>query len=280
MLDIIHVQAPDCYRCKYGKNCETCQAECFEDAEKTFEQYGDETCAFLIEPLVQGVAGMKIYSPVYLKKLRKACDKYHVHLIADEIAVGYGRTGKLFACNHADISPDIMCLSKGLTGGYLPTALAVTTQNIYDAFYSDYQEGKAFMHSHTYCGNPLACSAAIEVLNILEEEPILQNANQNAPYLTNLIREELEDYRYVGDIRSIGLINAIELVQDKDSKTSFDSSHRYGYQIYKTALKKGLLLRPLGDILYFNPPLIMTREEMQKAVKICVDSIRKIMSTV
>ena len=121
-------------------------------------------------------------------------------------AVGYGRTGKMFACNHANISPDIMCLSKGLTGGYLPTALAVTTQKIYDAFYSDYQEGKAFMHSHTYCGNPLACSAAIEVLNILEEEPILQNANQNAPYLTNLIREELENYHYVGDIRSIGLI--------------------------------------------------------------------------
>ena len=280
MLDIIRVQAPDCYRCKYGKSCETCQAECFEDAEKTFEQYGDETCAFMIEPLVQAAAGMKIYSPVYLQKLRKACDKYQVHLIADEIAVGYGRTGKLFACNHADISPDIMCLSKGLTGGYLPTALAVTTQKIYDAFYSDYQEGKAFMHSHTYCGNPLACSAAIEVLNILEEEPILQNANQNAPYFTNLIREELEDYHYVGDIRSIGLINAIELVQDKESKTSFDSSHRYGYQIYKTALKKGLLLRPLGDILYFNPPLIMTREEMKKAVKICADSIREVMDNI
>ncbi len=134
------------------------------------------------------------------------------------------------------------------------------------------------MHSHTYCGNPLACSAAIEVLNIFEEEPILQNANRNAPYLTNLIREELEDYRYVGDIRSIGLINAIELVQDKESKTSFDSSHRYGYQIYKTALK-GLLLRPLGDILYFNPPLIMTRRN-EKAVKICADSIREVMDSI
>ncbi|MFR1214392.1 MAG: aminotransferase class III-fold pyridoxal phosphate-dependent enzyme [Acutalibacteraceae bacterium] len=149
---------------------------------------------------------------------------------------------------------------------------------IYDAFILIIRKEK-HLCIVTYCGS-LWCSAAIEVLNILEEEPILQNANQNAPYFTNLIREELEDYHYVGDIRSIGLINAIELVQDKESKTSFDSSHRYGYQIYKTALKKGLLLRPLGDILYFNPPLIMTREEMKKAVKICADSIREVMDNI
>ncbi len=222
---------------------------------------------------------MKIYSPVYLQKLRTLCNEYNVHLIADEIAVGYGRTGKMFACNHAGITPDLMCLSKGLTGGYMPTALTVTTQKIYDAFYADYQEGKAFMHSHTYCGNPLACAAAIEVLNILEEEPILQTANENSAYFTNLIKHELENFSYIGDIRSIGLINAIELVKDRERKTPFDASYRYGYQIYKKALQKGLLLRPLGDILYFNPPLIMTRDDMKKAIKICTSCIKEVLET-
>jgi len=279
LLDVIRIEAPDCYRCKYGKTRNTCHAECFIETEKSFARFGNETSAFIIEPLVQAAAGMKIYSPVYLQKLRTLCNEYNVHLIADEIAVGYGRTGKMFACNHAGITPDLMCLSKGLTGGYMPTALTVTTQKIYDAFYADYQEGKAFMHSHTYCGNPLACAAAIEVLNILEEEPILQTANENSAYFTNLIKHELENFSYIGDIRSIGLINAIELVKDRERKTPFDASYRYGYQIYKKALQKGLLLRPLGDILYFNPPLIMTRDDMKKAIKICTSCIKEVLET-
>jgi len=277
LLDVIRIEAPDCYRCKYGKTRNTCHAECFIETEKSFARFGNETSAFIIEPLVQAAAGMKIYSPVYLQKLRTLCNEYNVHLIADEIAVGYGRTGKMFACNHAGITHDLMCLSKGLTGGYMPTALTVTTQKIYDAFYADYQEGKAFMHSHTYCGNPLACAAAIEVLNILEEEPILQTANENSAYFTNLIKHELENFSYIGDIRSIGLINAIELVKDMERKTPFDASYRYGYQIYKKALQKGLLLRPLGDILYFNPPLIMTRDDMKKAIKICTSCIKEVL---
>ena len=187
LLDVIRIDGPDCYRCPYGKVCEghceghsltdtsiqsspqgegakRCHCECFEKAEKAFAEHAHETAAIIVEPLLQGSAGMKVYPPLYLKKLRELCDKYNVHLIADEIATGYGRTGKMFAFNHAGVSPDIMCLSKGLTGGYMPMAIAVTTQKIYDAFYDDYLKGKAFMHSHTYAGNPLACSAAIEVL--------------------------------------------------------------------------------------------------------------------
>lgn len=277
LLDIIRIDGPDCYRCKYQKCKETCDAECFEIAEDTFEEFGNETCAFLVEPLLQGAAGMKIYPPAYLQKLRKACDAYNVHLIADEIATGYGRTGKMFACNHADIAPDIMCLSKGLTGGYMPMALAITTDKIYDAFYADYSEGKAFMHSHTYSGNPLACSAALEVLNILSDEKIIETANENAIYFNQLIKDKLSDYQYVGDIRNIGLINAIELVKDKKTKEAFDSKHRYGYQIYKKALKKGLLLRPLGDIIYFNPPLIMSREDMDFAVNVALECIKEVL---
>ena len=277
LLDVIRVDGPDCYRCKYGKSRDHCQAECFAAVEQAFQQQGNNVAAFVVEPLVQGAAGMKIYSPVYLKKLRKICDQYTVHLIADEIATGYGRTGKMFACNYADISPDIMCLSKGLTGGYLPMALAVTTQKMYDAFYADYSEGKAFMHSHTYSGNPLACSAAVEVLKILAEEHILETANKNALYFTSIIRAKLGSYKYVGEIRSIGLINAIELVKDRQTKQPFDSNHRYGYEIYKLALKKGVLLRPLGDVLYFNPPLIINREDMDFVVDVCAACIKEVL---
>jgi adenosylmethionine-8-amino-7-oxononanoate aminotransferase len=280
LLNVIRVDGPDCYRCKYGKSRDHCQAECFAAVEQAFQQQGNSVAAFVVEPLVQGAAGMKIYSPVYLKKLRKICDQYTVHLIADEIATGYGRTGQMFACNYADISPDIMCLSKGLTGGYLPMALAVTTQKMYDAFYADYSEGKAFMHSHTYSGNPLACSAAVEVLKILAEEHILETANENAVYFTSIIRANLGSYKYVGEIRSIGLINAIELVKDRETKQPFDSKHRYGYEIYKLALKKGVLLRPLGDVLYFNPPLIINREDMDFVVEVCATCIKEVFEEV
>ena len=262
LLDVERVPAPDCFRCPYGKCRDNCTCECFEQAEKIFEKFGNDTCAMLVEPLLQGSAGMKVYPALFLTKLRALCDKYDVHLIADEIATGYGRTGKMFAFDHAGVSPDIMCLSKGLTGGYMPMSICVTTQEIYDAFYDDYNKGKAFMHSHTYAGNPLACSAAIEVLNILKDENIIEKANENAKYFNRIIKEKFEDLPYVGEVRHIGLINAIELVKNKASKEPFESELRVGYQIYKKALKKGVLLRPLGNVIYFNPPLIIGREDM------------------
>ena len=278
LLDIIRVNGPDCYRCRYGKNRVSCDAECFAEAEQCFAESADEVCAFVVEPLVQGAGGMRIYPPVYLKKLRQACDQCNVHLIVDEIATGFGRTGKMFACDHAQISPDIICLSKGLTGGYLPMAIAVATQKIYDAFYADYSEGKAFMHSHTYSGNPLACAAANEVLSILQEENILEKANENADYFRRLIHESLSGHKNVGEIRSIGLINAIELVKDRDTQQPFDSSRRIGYQVYKKALEKGVVLRPLGDVLYFNPPLTITREEMDSVVRKSAECIRDVLN--
>ena len=277
LLDIVRIDGPDCFRCLYGKCRDNCSCECFEKAEKTFEKYGNETAAILVEPLLQGSAGMKVYPPLYLKKLRKLCDEYNVHLIADEIATGYGRTGKMFAVNHAGISPDIMCLSKGLTGGYMPMALFVTTQKIYDAFYADYNEGKAFMHSHTYSGNPLAASAAVEVLNILEDENIIQKANEKAGYFTKLIKDKFLPLENVGEVRTIGLINAIELVKDKNTKEPFESELRIGYQIYKKALKKGVLLRPLGNVIYFNPPLIISKEDMNFVVDVALKCTREVL---
>ncbi len=269
LMDIVRVEAPDCYRCPYGECRDTCQCECFQQAEEALSKYGQEIVAFIMEPLVQGSAGMRIYPPLYLKKLREACDRYGVLLIADEIATGFGRTGKLFACDHAGITPDILCMSKGLTGGYLPMAITVTTQEIYDAFYDDYNKGKAFMHSHTYSGNPLACSAALAVQDILEEEQILEHAAQRADYLHEQLMNALGDHPNVGEIRHIGLINGIELVADRKTKTPFPSEDRVGYQIYKRALQEGVIFRPLGDVIYFNPPLIIKEEEIDEAVAVC-----------
>lgn len=269
LMDIVRVEAPDCYRCPYGECRDTCQCECFQQAEEALSKYGQEIAAFIMEPLVQGSAGMRIYPPLYLKKLREACDRYGVLLIADEIATGFGRTGKLFACDHAGITPDILCMSKGLTGGYLPMAITVTTQEIYDAFYDDYNKGKAFMHSHTYSGNPLACSAALAVQDILEEEQILEHAAQRADYLHEQLMNALGDHPNVGEIRHIGLINGIELVADRKTKTPVPSEDRVGYQIYKRALQEGVIFRPLGDVIYFNPPLIIKEEEIDEAVAVC-----------
>ena len=244
LAETVHVKGPDCWRCPYGKQRESCTAECAKIAEKAFAKYGKEAAAFLLEPILQGAAGMRIYSPKYLKKIRALCDAYDVHLIADEIAAGFGRTGKLFACEHAGISPDFMCLSKGLTGGYLPMAITVTTKRIYDGFYGDYSEGRAFLHSTTYGGHPMACAAG---------------------------------HPNVGEIRSIGLINAIELTADRQRKTPFEPRVRIGWRIGREAIRRGLLLRPIGDIPYFNPPLTMTKREIDKAVEICRASIEAVL---
>ncbi|MDD3587626.1 MAG: adenosylmethionine--8-amino-7-oxononanoate transaminase [Thermoguttaceae bacterium] len=273
MLDVIRIAGPDCYRCPYGKTRETCSSPCIENAAQTFQQHADECTAILVEPLVQGSAGMKIYPPAYLTKLRELCDRFDVHLIADEIAVGFGRTGTMFACQQAGISPDLICLSKGLTGGYMPMALVVTTQKIFGAFYDDYATHRAFLHSHTYSGNPLGCRAALEVLRIFEDEPVLENAVHNAPYLNQKLREAFDRFDCVGEIRQIGLINAIELVADRQTKKPFDSRLRLGYQVYQEALKAGVLLRPLGDVLYFNPPIVITRDEIDWTVERAAKSL-------
>ena len=273
LMDAIHIEAPDCYRCPYEKSRDCCNVECFEHAEKAFEQYADQTCAIIVEPLLQGSAGMRIYPALYLKKLRELCDKHHVLLIADEIATGFGRTGKMFAFGHTGVSPDIMCISKGLTGGYMPMAITIATDEIYNTFYADYNEGKAFMHSHTYSGNPLGCSAALAVLNVLREDAILENAAKRAQHLSRKLNEALLDHKNIGEIRHIGLINAMELVKDKKDKIGFEPKLRIGYQIYKKALEKGLILRPLGNVLYFNPPLIINEAGIDKAVGICEEAI-------
>ena len=266
MMDNIHIEAPNCYRCPYGETRDTCSCACFEHAERAFAAHGHETAAMIVEPLLQGSAGMRIYPEEYLRKLRALCDAYDVLLIADEIATGFGRTGRLFACERAGITPDLICLSKGLTGGYMPMSITVVKEKIYDAFYADWSEGKAFMQGHTYAGNPLGCSAALAVLDILDEENILERAEETASWLSARMEETFGAHPNVGEIRHIGLIHAVELVEDRAAKRPFDGGRRLGYAIYRRALRHGLLLRPLGDVLYFNPPLNIGRDDLDTAI--------------
>lgn len=271
----IKAKGPDCFRCPFGKNFDSCDAECFENMKNIIEEKHEEITAVIIEPVVQGAAGMKIYSPKYIKKLRAITEKYNINLIADEIAVGFGRTGKMFAMEHAGVSPDIMCMSKGLSAGYYPMSIVGITQKIYDAFYADYLEGKSFLHSHTYSGNPIGCRIAVEVLKIFEEENILEMINKKGEYLRKKVKEIFKENKYIGEYRQIGFIGAMEFVKNKDTKELFPVEYRAGYEIYKIALKKGALLRPLGNVIYFMPPYIITEDEIDRMLTICKESVEE-----
>lgn len=271
LIDTFKVKAPDCFRCLYGVTRDTCQTECFEHMETLVENNYNEIAGIIIEPLIQGAAGMRIYPAEYIVKLRKLCDTYNIHFIADEIAVGFGRTGKMFACNHAQVTPDILCLSKGITAGYMPLSVAVVTQKIYDAFYCDYTELKAFMDSHSYTGNALACAVACESLNIFRDDHIIESNQSKSQYIKEMAQEYLLDLPYVGEFRQLGMIGAIELVKDKNTKEAFDWKARVGFNIYKNALKNGLLLRPLGNVIYFMPPYVIEKED----IKLLMEGTRK-----
>lgn len=277
LMQNIHFEGLDCYRCPYGKCRDTCDVECFEHAEAAFRAHGTETAALLVEPILQGAAGMRIYPAEYLRRLRALCDEYGVLLIDDEIAAGFGRTGKLFAIEHAGISPDILCSSKGLTAGYMPMSLTVTTDAVYDAFYDDYGTHKAFVHSHTYAGNPMGCAIALAVLKIMKRDHILERVRENGKYLTALLQNALGNHKNVGEIRHIGLIHAIELVEDPKTKKAFDPARRIGWHIFRKAMDLGLVLRPMGDVIYFNPPLNIEKEDLEKAVDMCKEAVETVL---
>lgn len=276
--EAVKVQGPDCYNCPYKKTYKTCDAECFCHMEKEFEENHEEIAGVIVEPIVQGAGGMKIYSPKYLKKLREITKKLNIVMIVDEIAMGFGRTGKMFASEWAGISPDIMCVGKALTAGYYPMSIVLMREEIYNSFYADYSEGKSFLHSHSFSGNPLGCKIALEVLKIYEEEHMIEQINKKGEYLEKKMLEVFKDKEYVGEIRRIGLIGVIELVKNNKTRENFDPKERVGYNIYKTALKHGAILRPLGDAMYFLPPFIITEEEIDKMVDICKISVEEYLS--
>jgi len=242
--------------------------EALDGLEEVLEKKADEIAALILEPLIQGAGGMHMYHPEYLSGARRLTETYGVHLIADEIMTGFGRTGKMFACEHANISPDFMTLSKGLTGGYLPLSVVMTTDEIYQAFYCDYNEYKAFLHSHSYTGNPLACSAALATLEIFERENILAVNSKKILYIKEKLQRFLI-FSNVKEIRQQGMVAAVEL-------RGYDAGERIGLKIYEYALTQGVLLRPLGNVIYFMPPYIITFEEIDKMMDVAYEGIRKL----
>jgi len=240
-----------------------------EGLESVLKEKSEEIAALILEPLIQGAGGMHMYHPEYLVGARRLTKAYDVHLIADEIMTGFGRTGKMFACEHADISPDFMTLSKGLTGGYLPLSVVMTTDDVYNAFYCDYNEHKAFLHSHSYTGNPLACAAALATLDIFENNDVLGENEKKRLYII----EKLDMFlglQNVKEIRQQGMVTAIEL-------KGYDASERVGVKIYEYALTQGVLLRPLGHVIYFMPPYIISYEEIDKMIEVAYEGIKKVM---
>jgi adenosylmethionine-8-amino-7-oxononanoate aminotransferase len=236
------------------------------------ERHAGEVAAVIVEPLVQCAGGMRMYHPVYLQLLREACSHYEVHLIADEIAVGFGRTGTLFACEQPGIAPDFLCLSKGLTGGYLPLSAVLTTQRVYDAFYDEYAKLNAFLHSHSYTGNPLACAAARATLGIFAREPVIERNRALAAAMAAAVAP-LAEHPHVAEIRQQGMILAMEMVKNRATREPWDYRERRGLKVYRHALERGVLLRPVGDVVYFMPPYVITAEEIALLARVAASSI-------
>ncbi len=272
LMDTITAPSPDCYAREPGESWESHTLKRFADMERLLDMHADEVAAVILEPLVQCAGNMRMYHPVYLQRLRDACDAFGVHLIADEIAVGFGRTGSLFACNQAGIQPDIMCLSKGLTAGYLPLSVALTTEDMYGAFYDDFENLTAFLHSHSYTGNPLGCTAALATLDLFESGKVLENNLALAAKMRQSVAH-LSDHPHVAEIRQHGMILAIEMVADKTTRAPYPWRERRGLKVYQHGLKNGVLLRPLGNVVYFMPPYVVTHEEIELMARIATEGI-------
>ena len=274
LLEPIFAPSPDAYDAAAGESAAACAERRLGELRAIFERDARTIAAVIVEPLVQCAGGMRMYDASYLTGLRALCDAFDVHLIADEIAVGFGRTGTLFACEQGAIAPDFLCLSKGLTGGTLPLSAVLTTNRIYEAFYADYSAGKAFLHSHSYTGNPIACRGALATLAVLRDEPVLERNRALAAHLAERIAP-LASHPNVGDVRQTGITAAIELVGDKTTREPFPSSERRGLRIYRHGLERGVVLRPLGNVVYFMPPFCISTDEIDLMVDVAIEGIEK-----
>jgi adenosylmethionine-8-amino-7-oxononanoate aminotransferase len=272
------IESPYCYRCSLGRTYPDCEIVCTEQAEEVIHKHRHETAALVIEPLVQGAAGMLMQPPGYLRKIRELCTKYNILMIADEVATGFGRTGTMFACEHEKVLPDIMAVAKGITGGYLPLAATLTTAEIYRGFLGEYRELKTFFHGHTYTGNPLACAAAVANIDLFKKEKTLQKLQ---PKIT-LLKKELKRFaelEHVGDIRQKGFMAGIEMVKNKETKEPYPLEEKIGIRVIQEARKHGLIIRPLGSVIVLMPPLSIKMSDLKRMLEIVYTAIKTVTET-
>ena len=276
LFPTIQAPAPYCYRCEFGcTESGSCSMKCLDELERLMAEHGESCAGLVIEPLLQGAGGMIPQPPGFIRKVRDLCNDYDILMIADEVAVGFGRTGTMFACRQEGITPDIMALSKGITAGYLPLAATMTTRKVYDAFLGKYHEMKTFFHGHTFTGNPIACAAALASLDLFEQDQLLESLPEKIAYLAERLRG-IALLPHVGDARQVGMSGGIELVRDKESREPYPWEERIGLQVCLEARKHGLFLRPLGNVIVVFPPLAITMGEL----KVLMDGIEASIKTV
>lgn len=275
LFDCIKIPYPAVYRSPFGNSETVIVHESLKELENLLAERSDEIAALIIEPIVQGASGIIVMPEGYLRGVRELCTKYEVLMIADEVATGFGRTGKMFACEHEHVTPDLLTAGKGLTGGYLPVAITVASEEIYNAFLGDYEEQKTFFHGHSYTGNPLGCAVAIANLELIEKRNLIQEVENMSEYLAAILTA-FSQLDHVGDIRQKGFMIGIELVRNKDTAEPFDWKDRVGVKVCRRARELGMLLRPLGNVIVFMPPLAAAKEELDEMADILYQSIRDI----
>ncbi len=266
------VASPDCFERESGESWESHSLKQFAHMERELAENHETISAVVIEPLIQCAGHIRMYHPIYLTKLRELCTRLNVHLIADEIAVGFGRTGTLFGCEQANISPDFICVGKGLTAGYLPLSAVLTTDQVYQAFYDDYETLRAFLHSHSYTGNPLACAVANATLDLFESENTIEKNKTLAQVMSDSFAH-LTDHPHVAEVRQTGMVLAVEMIKDKTTREPYPWQERRGLHVYMHGLKNECLLRPLGNVVYIMPPYVITPEQIQHLAKIASEGI-------
>lgn len=260
LAEALFAPSPDAYLAEPGQSAAERALQAADALADLFDRHPGEICAVILEPRLQCAGGMRMHDPVYLQRARALCDAHGAFLIADEIATGFGRTGTLFACEQAGVAPDLLCLSKGLTGGFLPLSAVLATGELYDAFLDDARD-RAFLHSHSYTGNPLACAAALASLDIFASDGVIERNRATAATMARLAAP-LRDHRHVADVRQAGMVLAFELTRDGDRRTPFPAAARVGLRAYKAALARGVVLRPLGDVLYWMPPYCIDEAQL------------------
>lgn len=272
LFPVLRAPIPFCYRCPLGLERPSCRTACLDEVDHLLAANPGRVAGVVIEPIVQGAAGMVMHPEGYLRGIRDLTRTHGTLMIADEVAVGFGRTGRMFACEHEGVSPDFLCLAKGITGGYLPLAATITTEEVYSAFFATAAQGKTFQHGHTYGGNPLGAAAALATLRVFEEERTMDRLGPLSDRLARLLGR-FAHLRNVGDVRQKGLMAAIELVSDRETKAEFPSHHQVGNRVCRRARELGVLIRPLGDVLVVMPPLSISEEQLDRIMDVMFRSV-------